>query len=491
MRIVNRRVFVGTMGVLGASAVLGGCSPKNNPAEGKDTTNASSPANEGTWAPAAINKSIAPRFPESAPVIYSDAEIEQILNNPAMVTENFVNADGTTVSPAYQMLRNRINRNGIGVGSLITKDHQLDLWPTLFTEEEAQAYIEMPMYKMFSAADFAKVSGRTEEACLKLCNAIADRGLLRRVHKDGEPYFNTLGSEYGYYESYVQHFDKNFLALKDLNKADDFGKAFLDSGTTMYRTLPVDLDVVIDGKYTQWDDWRDIFKRHNKFAVSPCMCRSNQMIQSGMAENVQDILAQEARMDCKHPVETCISSGEQAEYFIEINAGREITADEAIAIVENAIKQGMIIETVYTKAAESICCCHADCCLNVGSVRKLNGGPAVEAYSNFHLAHQRENCIKCGSCVAQCPMGSIVMDEKEGYPIVDSACVRCGQCATVCPQGVRGLILKDENELPPIPENLLEDYIVKARNRIGKGYLFDITSQSDMANIVAEKAAKA
>lgn len=491
MRIMNRRAFMGTMGILGTTAVLGGCSPED---ESADEEIAGKGESQGAptieWAPTAVNEAVVPLFPEAAPIIYTEEEIEQILNNPAVVTENFVNEDGTTVSPAYQMLRNRVNRNGVGFGSMISKDHQLDLWPLLYTEEEAQAYIEMPMYTMFNAADFAKESGRTEEECLKICNTIADKGLLRRLYQNGEPYFNTLGSEYGYFESYVQHFDKNFLELKELNKSDDFGAAFLGTETSMYRTLPVDLDVVIDGNYTQWDDWRDIFKRNDTFAVSPCMCRAKQIITEGKAENVQDILSEELLWNCKHPIETCISTGAHAEYFIEIDAGRKITADEAIKIVEDGISQGMVVETVYTKAAESVCCCHADCCGNLGAVRALSGGVALKNYSNFYLAHQRENCIKCGACEAQCPMSSIVMDE-DGYPIVDSACVRCGQCATVCPQGVRGLILSDEDELPYIPEDILEDYIIKARDRIGKGYLYDITSQSDMAAIVAEKTAQA
>lgn len=486
MRIMNRRAFVTSMGALGTAAVIGGCSPQSKAAD--EATSGDALASD--WEPAALNEAVVPVVAEPAPVVYTDEEIEHILNNPAVVTEDFVNQDGTAVAPVYQMLRNRINRNGIGVGSMITRDHQLDLWPTLFSEEEAQAYIEMPMYKRFTAADFARESGRPEDDCLAICNTIADKGLLHRGYADGTPHFYVLGSEYGYYESYVQHFDKSFLDLKDLNKADDFGAQFLDAGTSMYRTLPVDLGIVVDGAYTQWDDWRDIFKRHEAFAVSPCMCRSKQLIQSGAADNVQEILSDDLRLDCKHPLETCISTGEQAEYFIEIGAGRKITSDEGIAIMENAIDEGMIVETVFTKAAESVCCCHADCCLNVGAVRKLNGGPAMKNYSNFSLVHQREQCIKCGTCMTRCPMFSITMSKSDGYPIVDSACVRCGQCATVCPQGVRGLVLNDEDERPYIPEDMVEDYIVKARTRIGKGYLFDIASQDDMAALVAQKAAE-
>ena len=49
--------------------------------------------------------------------------------------------------------------------------------------------------------------------------------------------------------------------------------------------------------------------------------------------------------------------------------------------------------------------------------------------------------------------------------------------------------MKDEGDLPNIPEDLLDDYITKARVRIGKGYLFDITSQAEMADIVAAAGA--
>lgn len=483
MRIMNRRAFMGAAGIAGASLFVG-CSPETKQEDSPEASETTA-----TWGETAKNAEVKPLVTEPAPYIYSDDEIDAILAAPALVTADWVNEDGSTISAAHQMVRNTINRNGIGVGSVINRDHMLDLWPMLFSEEEALLYSQMPLYRYFSADELTEASGKSAEECLRLCNTISDRGLLRRVYEEGEPRFLTLGSEYGYYEAYVQNFTPEYLALKDANKADDMGPAFLDSETSMYRTLPVDLNVCIDGEYTQWDDWRDIFKRHDTFSVSPCMCRVSTLMREGKAATTQEAmdLFKAQMRDCGHPMETCICTGKNAEWLIEIGAGREITAEEGIAIVENSVKEGLIIETVFTKDAENICSCHADCCLNVGAVRALNGGPAIVNYSNFTLMHQKENCIKCGTCEKQCPMFAITMDE-EGYPIVDNACVRCGQCATVCPQGARGLKLKPEEELPYIPQTLEEDYEAKARVRIGKGYCFDITSQKEMEEKVAAMA---
>lgn len=489
MRIMNRRAFVGAMGTVGASAMLAGCAPTAQ--EAADPTGAgdgeAAKGAEAAWSPVEANPDIAPLIPDEQPVIYSDAEIDEILNNPAVVTTNWVYEDGTEVAPAFQMVRNTINRSGAGIGSYISKEHQFDLWPTLFSEDEALAYSQMPLYHDFTAAEFAEKSGRAEEECLAICNELADRALLRRIYDNGEPKFLALDSEYGYYEAYVQHFDTDYIALKDLAAGKGQTGAFLDSKYTMYRTVPVDLGVVVDGDYTEDDDWRNILKRHDKFAVSPCMCRVSTLIREGKAKTTQEAmeLFGDGMRDCKHPTETCLVTGKQAEWFIEIGAGRELTADEAEALLQRSVDAGMILDCLYTKEVENICSCHADCCLYVKGIRGLNGGPALEHCSNFDLVHKKEECIKCGMCEKHCPMQAIVMNE-EGYPVVDSACVRCGQCATVCPQNVRGLKLRPESERLEVPEDLPDYYEKKARVRIGKGYLFDVASQADMNALVEE-----
>ena len=44
------------------------------------------------------------------------------------------------------------------------------------------------------------------------------------------------------------------------------------------------------------------------------------------------------------------------------------------------------------------------------------------------------DCIACGACAGECPVGAI--SEGDGkYEIDADACIECGNCANVCPVG--------------------------------------------------------
>ena len=491
---MTRRGFVGAMGAMGSvlmavnavqfasgeeSVDTSGCETNEartpSPVDCRNRTEAVVASNQGSmpkpWAPrsdypgeTAKNPNVVPLISAPAPSVLTPEEVDELINNEITVTEDYVKADGTVVPAAYINMRNKVNRNGIGIGSKLTTDDHWDVWEYLATEHEAECYSEMPQYVDFTAADYALKSGRDEQSCVEVCDALARKGLLHCVHRGGNSFYHTQTSEYGLYEARATRLTKEYLDKKDAG--DGEGSSFVDSGTSMYRTFPVDLSVV-KGEHTPFDDWHAILDRNDTFSVSPCVCRTRNII----AEKID-------HLDCDHPVETCLCTGEHAKYMIEYGDAREITREEAESILQNAVDQGMLLESVYTRNAENICCCHADCCLNVGAVRKLNGGPSIETYSNFYLAHDTDICIKCGACAARCPMFSITMDEQTGYPIVDSACLRCGQCATVCPVDARWLVLKPQEDRPYIPHDLIEDYECKARVRAAKGLLYDYRGQS-------------
>jgi len=47
------------------------------------------------------------------------------------------------------------------------------------------------------------------------------------------------------------------------------------------------------------------------------------------------------------------------------------------------------------------------------------------------LKIDKEKCLGCGACAANCPVGAI--QEKDGKYEIGEACVECGACAANCP----------------------------------------------------------
>ena len=45
-----------------------------------------------------------------------------------------------------------------------------------------------------------------------------------------------------------------------------------------------------------------------------------------------------------------------------------------------------------------------------------------------------DDCISCGACEAECPVGCI--SKGDGLYVIDAdCCIECGACASVCPVG--------------------------------------------------------
>ena len=156
----------------------------------------------------------------------------------------------------------------------------------------------------------------------------------------------------------------------------------------------------------------------------------------------------------------------------ETGAGREISKEECIALIERNIDEGLVIQAGYARNTDIICSCHADCCGVLGSYLAAGPeawaeSPIIHNASNYLLQYDFDACIKCGACVIRCPMCAISMDN--GFPEVTGFCVRCGQCGTVCPAHARTLTARPENDRLPVPDNHMDDHNRKFGYRLEHG----------------------
>lgn len=87
---------------------------------------------------------------------------------------------------------------------------------------------------------------------------------------------------------------------------------------------------------------------------------------------------------CDHPLETCLSFGEEASYYIEKGIARQVTQEEVLSILERSVEEGMILQSAFTKDSEIICSCHGDCCGILGTYQAI-GVEGCETASCFRI----------------------------------------------------------------------------------------------------------
>ena len=395
---------------------------------------------------------------------------------------DFECSDGSTVPAVWNKLRTLVNTYGTGIGSDMSDKgpEAFAFWQRLFTEDEAQAYIEMPYGVMFSAAEFAAETGRDEAECEALCEDLAARNLLFRCRRAGVPFYHHIAVYHGMFEYNLNNYSEEgwLLDLNNMEGAD--GKAgFFNAGSPFYYAVPVNKDIVSgDDGVLPLTDIEKIVARNSVFAVSPCQCRGSALAREGIERPAigSDELKDFMMPTCGHPLETCLSMGEEAEFYIENGIGRQIDQEEAMAVLQRSVDAGMILQSSFTNDSCVICSCTGECC----GILKTYQAIGAEAFgaasarpntSHYDLAYDQEACIKCGACIERCPMFAITFDD-EGYPTVNDLCMRCGQCGLVCPAGARTLAAKAAEDRLETPADMLGDYNLKAAYRFEHGLLY-------------------
>ena len=119
------------------------------------------------------------------------------------------------------------------------------------------------------------------------------------------------------------------------------------------RVVPAWEVVADDPDLKPWEDWREILKGMKVISVVDCPCR----------------LEVEA---CDRPVNVCVDFDRSAEYDIASGHGRQLTPEEALEIMSQAARSGLVHNVPNTAPVGMMCNCCNDCCIEFQTLRKLN-----------------------------------------------------------------------------------------------------------------------
>jgi len=148
---------------------------------------------------------------------------------------------------------------------------------------------------------------------------------------------------------------------------------------------------------------------------------------------------------CEIPDESCITVGRTAQYNLDRGAGRKITYEEALEVIEKYDKLPVINAVVNQREVNQLVCnCHYCCC---GAVRGA-------AKSRFEVVVNPEKCRACKICIDRCQYGAIeikfdpALGRERTYVDVEK-CRGCGCCVITCPGEARTMkVVRPPEHIP-------------------------------------------
>jgi len=311
----------------------------------------------------------------------------------------------------------------------------------LFTPEQARLALllmfqPLPLKKIYRKA---KKMGYSMEELEKQLDKMYFDGLINRglVNEEGLDikYYANASLAIGMYEYQLGHLTSEFF--KDVESYFDEG--FLDefnrTRIPQVRVVPLNQTVDYEQNIATYDDLREIIENiGSPIAVAECICRQG-----------QDLI----RDPCKKTNlrESCFSFRTAAQVYIERGQGREISKEEALKILDQAQKDGLVLQPANSQRPMSICTC-CGCCCGLLSHQKTLAEPAQFFATNFYAEVDPDLCVGCGTCEDRCNLDAIHIEDNIAQVNL-KRCIGCGVCIPTCTSEAIKLHKKEEETLPP------------------------------------------
>lgn len=312
---------------------------------------------------------------------------------------------------------------------------ELRILRRLFTPEEAELALCLTVLPEEARVVARRAGLSVEETAQRLAEMEA-KGLIYSLHPpEGPPKYAALHFVVGIWEFQVNRLTPELVRdfeeyLPTLAAHEVWQKA------PQIRTIPIGKSIAGNQEVMVYEQAEELVRGQERIVVAPCICRQER---------------QTVGEGCKKPLETCLSFGTAADYYQRNGLGRPIDQAEALDILKQANRSGLVLQPSNSQKASFICCCCGDCCGVLRSA-KLHPQPASILASAFFAKMDTALCNGCGACTRRCQMEAVQMVDEVAVLNLDR-CIGCGLCATTCPTKALTMERKPEEAQPHVPPN--------------------------------------
>ncbi|MDF1591910.1 MAG: 4Fe-4S binding protein [Desulfobacterales bacterium] len=359
----------------------------------------------------------------------------------------------------YIRLQQHLDRQAVGFPAT-RSGAEIRILKHIFTPEEAEiaaflSYRPEPLQTIFE-----KVAPLLDspEALEKMLDGIQKKGGIETRIKNGQKHYGCSPLVVGMFELQLGRLTPEFV--RDFNEYTSnrkFGIALLSTALPQMRTIPVAKSIRPQQQVSTFDEVATLLETAQApFVIIECICRKKKSME-GKTCRVTDRR------------ETCLGIGDIGQALLQCGIGRQIPKSEAMSILEQNQKQGLVLQPSNTEKADFICSCCGCCCGMLG-IQKSLPRPLDFWVSNYQAAVDAETCKGCGICQAHCQVTAVSVPEKKEPARVNlDRCIGCGVCVAACPTGSITLLKKPTEVRPPkTREDLYDIIMANKKHRLGK-----------------------
>ncbi len=304
-------------------------------------------------------------------------------------------------------LANKISLTKRGAKNEIKPEYpEYRIIENIMTDDLMDVALCLELRNPLNAEQIAAKCGKSVDETHKLLLEIADIGMAFVNSKDGVDIFWHDIWVPGHMEIMVNHKEnvKKFPELAECFEALGQRKGpllagIIPVGVGPMRVIPIERAIDGETRKASFEEISSYLNENTVFSVSDCSCRTSR---------------EELGQGCGHLKEDmCIQMGHAAEYYIRTGRGREITREDAFAIVIKAEENGLMHQIPNLDGSgktHAICnCCGCGCY----ALRLASGWSNPDLIrSNYVSKVDNDKCVACGECVEVCPTNALKLGHK-------------------------------------------------------------------------------